>query len=359
MSLPAPRFSTFALVLPLCATQGAESAPASPDRAAMLAIRASDLKADLTFLASDELEGRATPSVGQAKAAAYLGKRFAEIGLEPGGDGGTYLQSVSVPPRRSRRSADTASAPAAGEAHNVIGILRGADVKSGAIVFSAHYDHLGRGMPDESGDGIYNGADDDASGTVSVVALARAFATRKERPARTLVFACFTGEEVGGLGARTYVQRPAVPLAETVCNINLEMLGRTHDIGPRRSWLTGWEYSTLGPILADGAKGADVEVFPDPYPQQDFYLRSDNVQFVRNGVIGQTLSAGSTHPDYHTPKDESDRIDYGNLESLVRGIYLGAARIASGAETPKPTGPTLAPQPGRRAAPPASKPAAR
>jgi hypothetical protein len=329
--------SALAFALP----QGASTV----DTKAAAAIRAEDLKRDLTYIASDELEGRATPSEGQRKAAEFLAKRMTEIGLEPGGAESKFLQPVDFTPRR-RNNNKTESAPAKVDIYNVVGVLRGTDPAAGAIVFSAHYDHLGRGKPNKDGDEIYNGADDDGSGTVAVLALAKAFKARAEKPKRTIVFVCFTGEETGGFGSKGYVKNPAVPLDKTICDINLEMLGRTHDIGKKRAWVTGWEYTTLGPILAKGAKAAGVEIYQDPYPEQQYYMRSDNVAFVQKGVIGQSISAGSNHPEYHTVDDEVDRIDFENLEALVRGIYLGSALIASGAETPKPTGDSL--MPGRK-----------
>mgnify|MGYP003693671897 CR=1 FL=1 len=320
--------------------------PQPADAEASKTILAADLKKDLTYIASDELEGRATPSPGQDKAAAFLAKRFEELKLEPGGSDATYRQKIPFTPRK--RGGDAASAPAPVEIANIVGILRGTDPKAGAIVFSAHYDHIGKNKPKNPGDPkediINNGADDDGSGTVSVLALAKAYAARKTKPKRSLVFACFTGEEIGGVGSRAYVGSPAIPLGDTICDINLEMLGRTHDIGPKRAWVTGWDVSTLGPILAKGGKAAGVEIYPDPYPQEGYYMRSDNASFVAKKVIGQTVSAGSNHPDYHTVRDEVGKIEFENLEALVRAVYLGSARIASGEETPKPTGDSLMPK---------------
>jgi len=327
----------FALAL-LAIPQAPASAPvaghpavAPADLEAAKLITRDELKRDLTFLASDELQGRATPSPGQAKAAEFLAKRFAELKLKPFGDGGDYMQTLNEP--RGDR------------VFNVVGVLPGSDPAQKAIVFSAHYDHIGVSGPANAPDRIHNGADDDASGTVVVLALAKAYAARAPKPKRTLVFACFTGEEIGGLGSKAYVKAPAIPLDRTLCDVNLEMLGRTFDVGPKRAWVTGYDVTTLGAILAKGAKGAGVEVFADPYPQQQFYLRSDNASFVMKGVMGHSISAGSTHPDYHTPKDEADRIEYENLEALARGIYLGSSLIASGAETPKLTGDSLMPRP--------------
>jgi Zn-dependent M28 family amino/carboxypeptidase len=315
-----------ALLALLALPPAAKDGPDPVDLAMVEQIRAGDLRRDLEYLASDELEGRATPSPGQEKAATFLEKRFEELRLEPGGAKGTYGQPVEL----SRSGAE--------RVRNVVGILRGTDPEAGALVLSAHYDHIGVGKkPNANGDRICNGADDDASGTVAVLAIARAYAARRSAPRRTVIFALFTAEEIGGLGSRAYVGSPPVPLAKTLCDVNVEMIGRTHGVGPRRAWVTGHDLSTLGAILAKGARAAGVEVFADPYPEQNFYRRSDNFSFVRKGVIGHSVSAGSTHGDYHTPEDEANRIDYANLEALARGIYLGSSLIASGRETPAPT----------------------
>lgn len=346
-------FPFAAVLLAFASVPRAGDAPDAADLAAAKTITAADLKKDLEYLASDELEGRATGSIGQQKAADYLVKRFAELKLEPGGDNKTYKQKINYKPRKRNKSESAPATDAAPiEVCNVVGILRGSDPALGAIVFSAHYDHLGRGRANKEGDDIYNGADDDGSGTVSVLALAKAYSSRGAKPKRTLVFACFTGEETGGAGSQGYVKNPPVPLEKTICNINLEMLGRTHGIGEKRAWLTGWSITTLGPILAKGAKAADIEIYEDPYPEQKYYLRSDNVSFVNEGVIGQTVSAGSNHPQYHTPDDEVGLIEFNNMELLIRGVYLGSSMIASGAEEPKKTGDSLMPT----NAPPRKKP---
>ncbi|MBI3820654.1 MAG: M20/M25/M40 family metallo-hydrolase [Planctomycetes bacterium] len=338
-------------VLLIIAQPPAGDEPRDADKAAAATIKAADLKKDLSYIASDELEGRATGSQGQWLAGEFLAKRFEELKLEKGGDGDSYHQKVDFTPRKKKKDADDAPAsgpaakpttkPAPVEVSNVVGILRGTDASLGAIVFSAHYDHLGRGRADEKGDTIYNGADDDGSGTVSVLALAKAYSSRRDKPKRTIVFACFTGEEIGGLGSKAYVTTPKVPLEKTLCDINLEMMGRSFGIGEKRAWVTGWDVTTLGPILAKGGKAAGIEIYPDPYPEQMYYYRSDNMAFVSKNVIGQTVSAGSNHPQYHKPSDEVGLIEFDNLEAIVRAVYFGSARIADGQDEPKLTGDSL------------------
>jgi hypothetical protein len=220
------------------------------------------------------------------------------------------------------------------EVSNVVAMIEAAPGPRAeeAVIFTAHYDHIGTTMP-VAGDWICNGADDDGSGTVSRLELAQAFAAMKPAPARRLLFCAFFGEERGLLGSRFYVENPAHPLDKTVCNVNLEMIGRSFGVGPKVAWVTGWDYSDLGAILAEGGAAIGVKIIADPYPKQNYFLRSDNVSFVRHKVPGHTVSAGSTHADYHGVNDEVDRIEFPNMEAIVRAVFLGAAPIADGSKT--------------------------
>ncbi len=204
---------------------------------------------------------------------------------------------------------------------NAVGRLTGSDPASAAevILLSAHLDHLGtRSAPNAASgaDTIYNGADDDASGTVAVLELAQAIA-RGPRPKRTIVFAFFGSEESGGFGSRYFADRPVVPLAQVVANLQFEMIGRPDGkVPPHTLWLTGYERSTLGPVLAkQGAK-----LVQDPHPEQSFFTRSDNIQFARRGVIAHTVSSYGLHKDYHQPSDEITRIDFAHMTDSIRSM---------------------------------------
>jgi hypothetical protein len=204
---------------------------------------------------------------------------------------------------------------------NVIGVLRGSDARAAdeVIILSAHIDHLG---VNESlqGDKIFNGADDDASGCVAVLELARVLAAGK-RPRRTIYFVGFGSEERGGYGSQQFLSDPPVPLTQIVANINLEMLGRPDPkIAPGQLWLTGFDRSNLGPELAK--QGAALVA--DPHPDQNFFQRSDNYNFARRGVVAHTVSSFGLHTDYHRPSDEVSKIDFpfmtSSLNSLVKPI---------------------------------------
>ena len=164
-----------------------------------------------------------------------------------------------------------------GTTYNAMGILKGTDPSGEAILISAHLDHLGRRDTVPGDDKIFNGADDDASGTVAVIELAEALA-RRGSPKRTVIFACFGSEELGGLGSGHVRDRPPVPLEKIVANVQFEMIGRPDPIVPPKTlWLTGYERSDLGSELA--ARGA--RLVQDPHPEMKFFQRSDNYSFAR------------------------------------------------------------------------------
>jgi hypothetical protein len=207
------------------------------------------------------------------------------------------------------------------ETWNAVGKLTGSDAASAAevILLSAHLDHIGTRTAANAAPGadlINNGADDDASGCVAVLELARALALGP-RPKRSIVFAFFGSEEAGGFGSRYFADRPVVPLAHIVANLQFEMIGRPDDKVPAHTlWLTGFERSTLGPALAkQGAK-----LVQDPHPEQSFFTRSDNIQFARRGVIAHTVSSFGLHKEYHQPSDEIARIDFPHMTDAIRSM---------------------------------------
>lgn len=208
-----------------------------------------------------------------------------------------------------------------------------------AVVVSAHYDHIGvipsdRDAPtgaDGEPDRIYNGADDDVSGVACVLEVARALAAGPP-PAREVVILLATGEEKGLLGTKHYLDHPVVPLERTIANLNVEMIGRADASigGAGQVWYTGPDETNL--LAAFNAAG--VPVSRDPYPDQNYYKRSDNYAFVLRGVIGQTFSTYDGHADYHEVTDEADTLDYDHLTGAAR-ITLDAIRlVTSGAIDP-------------------------
>jgi Zn-dependent M28 family amino/carboxypeptidase len=289
-------------------------------------ITANSLRGDVSFLASDLLEGRDTPSRGLDIAGEYIASQFRRLGLEPAGDGG-YFQSVVLRPE------DTDSL----KSRNVAGILRGSDprLKDTYVVLSAHYDHVGLAQSGE--DRIFNGANDDASGTASVLEVANALATLHPRPKRSILFLLFCGEEKGLRGSRYYVAHPLVPLAKTVAQLNLEQLGRTDaPDGPHLNSanVTGFDFSDMVPVLVDAGKRAGIAVTKVAEASDKYFNRSDNGPLAKAGVPAHTLSVTYEFPDYHAVGDEWQKIDYDNMAKVDQAVGIAVLRLAQALTAP-------------------------
>lgn len=192
-----------------------------------------------------------------------------------------------------------------------------------SVVISAHYDHLRpREMPNGE-DGIFNGADDDASGVAAVLEIVEALCLENQPRGRDLIVLLATGEEIGLVGTSYYLDHPVAPLASTSANLNFEMIGRADPLGGGSGalWLTGYEHTNLGAALA--AEG--LAIVQDPRPEQHFFERSDNYAFVLKGVVGQTLSTYNLHDDYHHASDEADTLEYEHMQSAC-AVGLAATR---------------------------------
>jgi hypothetical protein len=293
----------------------------------------------MEILAADSMEGRRTGTAGTGRAARFIERRFRAAGLEGVGDSGFYQlvpmrliagRSGRMRPRLLESWATWDSLPADGRIKeaNLVGLLRGSDpdLKDEYVLVTAHYDHVGIGRP-LNGDSIYNGADDDASGTAALIWIAETLAAAQESPARSVVFAAVTGEELGLLGTRWFIAEPPVPLERVVANLNIEMIGRPDaEIGPGRAWLTGFEHTTMGDLLA----AAGLPIDPDPRPEQNYYRRSDNIAFAREGIPAHTLSTFGEHPQYHTPDDESGYADPEHMAATADLALRAVVELANG-----------------------------
>ena len=215
---------------------------------------------------------------------------------------------------------------------NVVGIIRGKSKPDERVVFSAHYDHLGIGKPKDQ-DSIYNGANDDASGTTAVIALATYFKKMKQ-PERTIVFATFTAEESGGYGAQ-YFSKQMDP-ATVMAMFNIEMIGTDSKWGKNSAYITGYEKSDFGKILQDNLKGSAFEFHPDPYPSENLFYRSDNATLARLGVPAHTISTSKMDSEkfYHTVDDEIGTLDTKNMTEIIKAIALSSKGIVDGSKTP-------------------------
>ena len=288
------------------------------------------VRADLGFLASDELHGRGSGTRDEHLAALYAASLFQSFGLEPAGENGTYIQHAPLPNPLPERV--TAYLKKQGldqnqrtDTWNTLALLRGTDagpapvaVKE-VILLTAHQDHLGVGNP-VNGDSIFNGADDDASGTTAVLELARAL-SKGPRPKRSILFVLFGSEELGGYGNQYFLDHPPVALTQIVANLEFEMIGRPDPALPNRTlWLTGYERSNLGPELAK--HGAAISA--DPHPDQKFFQRSDNYALAEQGIVAQTVSSFGLHKDYHQPSDDLSHIDFDfvtrSIQSMIEPV---------------------------------------
>ncbi len=220
---------------------------------------------------------------------------------------------------------------------NTIGVLRGSDpaLSAESILFTAHLDHLGAD-PTAKGDGIYNGADDDASGVTAVVTLAEAFAALPVRPKRSILFMTFWGEEQGLLGSKQFAEEPTWPLEKIVANINIEMIGRPEAGTAGKIWMTGWNESSLGELMAAAAKPSGGVIFEHPDFSAMLYRASDNWSLASKGVIAHSFSAGSLHEDYHQVSDEWEKLDTRHMTRVIELLFLSSQDLANGAATPQP-----------------------
>ena len=219
-------------------------------------------------------------------------------------------------------------------AMNVVGWLEGSDpeLRNEYVIFTAHMDHVGVGHP-INGDSIYNGADDDASGTAGIIELAQAFATGA-RPRRSLIFMTVSGEEKGLLGSEWYAEHPLFQLEKTVANLNMDMIGR--------NWTDtivaiGKEESSLGPDverIAAENPSLGLAVIDDVWPEERFYFRSDHYNFARKGVPILFFFSG-VHADYHRPSDEADKLDYEKAARIVQLVYLLGLDVANADAPPE------------------------
>jgi len=218
---------------------------------------------------------------------------------------------------------------------NVIGLLRGSDpvLRDRYVLLTAHYDHIGRNGAGQ----VFPGANDDGSGTVSVMEIGKALAAMPVHPKRSIVFMTFFGEEEGSLGASYYVRHPVFPLEKTVADLNLEQVGRTDSSAGREvsnASLTGFNYSDVARTLREAGKFTGVKVY-ETADGDDFFDRSDNATFAEHGIPAHTLVVAFEYPDYHAAGDVWPKIDYDNMAKVDRMIALGTVMLADNPEAPK------------------------
>ena len=269
-----------------------------------------------TELASDKMEGRATFSPGIELASKFIEAEFKKIILSYFDNLTNYRQEFDVKGKA---------------ANNVIGILPGKSKPDEYVIFSAHYDHLG--SVEDGIDKIYNGANDDASGTTAVIALAKYFKDLGQNE-RTIIFVAFTGEEIGGFGSKFFSAK--MDPSKVVAMFNIEMIGTESKWGNNSAYITGFEKTDFGAILQRNLEGSNFKFYPDPYPKEQLFYRSDNARLAAQGVPAHTISTSKmdVEANYHKLSDEVSTLDLDNMTEIIKAIAISSQSIISGKDTP-------------------------
>ncbi|KQT23185.1 peptidase M28 [Chryseobacterium sp. Leaf405] len=296
--------------------------------AAYKEIKAEDLKKNLYVIASDEMEGRDTGSSGQKKAGEYMINYYKNLGIFYPKALGSYYQKVPSDYMK-KRGGETLP-----DSENILAFIEGSEKPNEIVVISGHYDHVGT-----RGGVIYNGADDDGSGTVAVMEIAKAFQSAKKAghgPKRSILFLHVTGEEHGLFGSEFYTDNPVFPLVNTVVDLNIDMIGRDdpENRGKQYVYVIGSEMlsSQLKVINEAANKNTNkLELnykYDDPADPQRLYYRSDHYNFAKNNIPVAFFFDG-IHEDYHKPTDDVEKIDYPLLQKRTQLVFATAWELAN------------------------------
>lgn len=305
-------------------------------------INTNDLEKHLNILASDSLEGRETGKPGQKMAAHYIANHFKKIGIKPYKKN-TYFQKFKVKSERHLCKCEDCDSDflkkifkrkkiVKGE--NVLGYIEGTDLKEELIIITAHYDHLGK-----HDSLIYNGADDDGSGTVAAMEIAEAFKIAKNEgygPRRSVLIMTVSGEEKGLLGSKYYTDNPIYPLKNTVANLNIDMIGRLDDWHDTANYVYLIGSDRLSTDLHNISEevnkkyiGLNLDYrFNDDDDPNRYYYRSDHYNFAKNN-IPVIFYFNGVHEDYHKVTDTIEKIDFKKIEKITKLIFLTAWELAN------------------------------
>lgn len=314
------RILYFSILLLFSITSGAQA----PD-----SVSARELERHVYVLASDSLHGRGNGHGAQVLAAGYIAREFSKAGLQPfpafQGFQLPFMLQKGVPV-----SLDTADARPT-HMHNVVGMLKGKTHPEEIVLITAHYDHLGE---EDKGkwESVYNGANDNASGTAALLALARYFAQRGDND-RTLLFCAFAGEELGLLGSKLLagILKPEA----IVAGFNIEMIGMAQ-YGRNRFALTGESYGNMAAYVDQHAKATGTRRVREANPEKKLFYRSDNYPFAAKGVPAYTfMSSDDDDGCYHSGCDDAKRLDYAHMQSVVRTIGATILPVVQRAFTPQ------------------------
>ncbi|WP_294308630.1 M28 family metallopeptidase [uncultured Chryseobacterium sp.] len=291
-------------------------------------IKAEDLKKNLYVIASDEMEGRDTGSPGQKRAGEYMVNYYKSLGISYPKALGSYYQKVPADFMKKRGGGNLP------DSENILAFIEGSERPQEIVVISGHYDHVGtrNGV-------VYNGADDDGSGTVAVMEIAKAFQAAKKAgngPKRSILFLHVTGEEHGLFGSEYYTDHPVFPLANTVVDLNIDMIGRDdpENRGKQYVYVIGSEMlSSQLKVINEAANKMtnNLELnyrYDDPNDTERLYYRSDHYNFAKNNIPVAFFFDG-IHEDYHKPTDDVEKIDYKLLAKRTQLVFATAWELAN------------------------------
>jgi Peptidase family M28 len=295
----------------------------------MKTITAEDLKKHLYIIAADSMEGRETGSAGQKKAGRYLISQYQknEVSFPKGAT--SYYQPIPAAYLNKKYGGNL------GDSENIWAFIEGSEKPNEIVVISAHYDHVGT----KDGE-VYNGADDDGSGTSALLELAQAFQIAKKEghgPKRSILFLHVTGEEHGLHGSRFYSENPLFPLENTVADVNIDMIGRRDEIHPNTNnyvYIIGAnrlssDLDFVCAIMNQKYVNLDLDYrFNDPKDPNHFYERSDHYNFAKHGIPSVFFFNG-VHADYHKKTDEPDKIEYDALAKRTQLAFVTAWELAN------------------------------
>ncbi len=297
-------------------------------------ITTKEVKSVINFLASDSLKGRANYSPELMLAAEFISAKFSEAKLEPFPSYDSYFQPFTT----LNVTADKLKRDSVGKYDpknillNVIGVLPGKSLANEAIIFSAHYDHLGIAISSDNYT-IFNGANDNASGTTALILLAKYFSLRADNE-RTLIFCAFAGEELGLSGSNIFADKVIANKIKAV--INIEMIGKSISTRKKISiFITGADKSTFSKIFTSTLKYDEIKILKEPNESKQLYMRSDNFSFAQKGIPAHTISSSDDEDEcYHKACDETTRLDLENMTKIIKAIAAGSQTIISGKDTP-------------------------
>ena len=305
-------------------------------------IKEEDLEKHLVILSSDSMEGRETGKKGQKMAADYIMNHFKKIGIPPYKKK-SYYQKFKVKNGRHMCKCDDCDTDFLKKmlgknkyikGENVLGFIEGTDLKEEIIIITAHYDHLGKHE-----EKVYNGADDDGSGTSATLEIAEAFMLAKKEgngPRRSVLVMPVSGEEKGLLGSKYYTDHPIYPLENTVANLNIDMIGRVDDWHENGDYVYLIGADMLSQELHDISEqinrqyvGLELDyTFNAEDDPNRYYYRSDHYNFAKNN-IPVIFYFNGVHEDYHKPSDTAEKIDFNKIQTITRLIFLTAWELAN------------------------------